>query len=129
MIAPLVWGSRQSIQPIGRRRGSGDADLRSTTVVAVADPTLTVLGPAAPVRRAPIAMGSDTNVVRRLRPADAGFHGVIDMMAGACRARTRAFAKSGAPTVMAANTAVIIVVLFIVVSPRYSAAIANINHS
>jgi hypothetical protein len=34
-----------------------DADLRSTTTVAVVDPTLALVGPAAPARSLPIAMG------------------------------------------------------------------------
>jgi hypothetical protein len=56
------------------------AHLRATTVVTVLDPTLTVVGPATPIRRHPISIGSDANEVRRLRPASRGFCGASDVM-------------------------------------------------
>jgi hypothetical protein len=68
-----------------RHRGSpGDespqSGLRASTVVAVVDPTLTLVNPATPVRRHPISIGSHTNEVRRLKPARRGFCGVTDMI-------------------------------------------------
>jgi hypothetical protein len=47
--------------------------LRASAVVAVVDPTLTLVNPATPVRRHPISIGSHTNEVRRLKPSRRAF--------------------------------------------------------